>query len=212
MTEIAQQIASDLLEINAVTLSPNQPFTWASGIQSPIYTDNRRTIAFPEVRTHIADGLARYIHEHFPEATVIAGVATAGIPHAAIVADKLNLPMSYVRSKPKSHGTGQQIEGQILATDKVVMIDDLISTGGSVLDATKAVLAVGATVLGVTGIFSYELPDSAKNFATAKLSLHTLTNYSTLIELANQKNDITVSELKSLQQWRQDPWHWAPAK
>lgn len=209
MTEIAQQIASDLLEINAVTLSPQKPFTWASGIQSPIYTDNRRTIAFPKVRTHIADGLAAYIRTHFPEATVIAGVATAGIPHAAIVADKLGLAMSYVRSKPKAHGTGQQIEGQILATDKVVMIDDLISTGGSVLDASKAVLAVGATVLGVLGIFSYELPDSDKNFAAANLTLHTLTNYSTLIEIANQNDDITEDELHSLKQWRQDPWHWA---
>lgn len=212
MTQIAEQIASDLLEINAVTLSPNKPFTWASGIQAPIYTDNRRTIAFPAVRTHIADGLAAYIRETFPEATVIAGVATAGIPHAAIVADKLGLAMSYVRSKPKAHGTGQQIEGQILPSDKVVMIDDLISTGGSVLDAAKPVQAVGATVLGVLGIFSYELPDSVRNFDAAHLSLHTLTNYSTLIELANQKHDIDENELNSLKKWREDPWHWTSDK
>lgn len=212
MTEIARQIANDLLEINAVTLSPKEPFTWASGIQAPIYTDNRRTIAFPTVRTHIADGLAAYIKTNFPEATVIAGVATAGIPHAAIVADKLELPMSYVRSKPKDHGTGQQIEGQILATDKVVLIDDLISTGGSVLGAAKAVQRSGATVLGVLGIFSYELPDSAENFTKAELSLHTLTNYSTLVQLANENHDIDQEELSSLQQWRKDPWHWLPAQ
>ncbi|GAX03407.1 orotate phosphoribosyltransferase [Secundilactobacillus pentosiphilus] len=212
MTEIARQIAKDLLDINAVTLSPKAPFTWASGIQAPIYTDNRRTIAFPAVRTHIADGLAAYIKANFPEATVIAGVATAGIPHAAIVADKLGLPMSYVRSKPKDHGTGQQIEGQILATDKVVLIDDLISTGGSVLGAAKAVQRSGAEVLGVLGIFSYELPDSTENFAKAELSLHTLTNYSTLIQLANENHDIDQDELDSLRQWRKDPWHWQPAQ
>lgn len=138
MTEIARQIAADLLDINAVTLSPSKPFLWASGIKAPIYTDNRRTIAFPKVRQHIADGLADYIKTTFPTATVIAGVATAGIPHAALVADRLGLPMSYVRSKPKDHGTGKQIEGQVTADDQVVLIDDLISTGGSVLGAAKA--------------------------------------------------------------------------
>lgn len=208
MTEIARQIAADLLDINAVTLSPNKPFLWASGIKAPIYTDNRRTIAFPKVRQHIADGLADYIKTTFPTATVIAGVATAGIPHAALVADRLNLPMSYVRSKPKDHGTGKQIEGQVTADDQVVLIDDLISTGGSVLGAAKAVQAAGATVLGVLGIFSYELPDSTTNFNDAKLSLHTLTNYSTLVELANEKHDITDAELASLKQWREDPWKW----
>lgn len=208
MTEIARQIAADLLDINAVTLSPSKPFLWASGIKAPIYTDNRRTIAFPKVRQHIADGLADYIKTTFPTATVIAGVATAGIPHAALVADRLGLPMSYVRSKPKDHGTGKQIEGQVTAEDQVVLIDDLISTGGSVLGAAKAVQAAGATVLGVLGIFSYELPDSTTNFNDAKLSLHTLTNYSTLVELANEKHDITDAELASLKQWREDPWKW----
>lgn len=208
MTEIARQIAADLLDINAVTLSPSKPFLWASGIKAPIYTDNRRTIAFPKVRQHIAEGLAEYIKTTFPTATVIAGVATAGIPHAALVADRLALPMSYVRSKPKDHGTGRQIEGQVTADDQVVLIDDLISTGGSVLGAAKAVQAVGATVLGVLGIFSYELPDSTTNFDDAKLSLHTLTNYSTLVELANEKQDVTDAELASLKQWREDPWKW----
>ncbi|ANZ64248.1 Orotate phosphoribosyltransferase [Secundilactobacillus paracollinoides] len=199
---VEKQIAADLLDINAVTLSPNKPFLWASGIKAPIYTDNRRTIAF------IADGLTALISEQFPTATVIAGVATAGIPHAALAADRLNLPMSYVRAKPKDHGTGKQIEGQITADDNVVLIDDLISTGGSVLGAAKAVQAVGATVLGIVAIFSYELPDHVKNFADAGLSLHTLTNYSTLIEVANEKYDINATELASLKQWREDPWHW----
>ncbi|KRM75080.1 orotate phosphoribosyltransferase [Secundilactobacillus collinoides] len=205
---VEKQIAADLLDINAVTLSPNKPFLWASGIKSPIYTDNRRTIAFPKVRTHIADGLTALISEQFPTATVIAGVATAGIPHAALAADRLNLPMSYVRAKPKDHGTGKQIEGQITADDEVVLIDDLISTGGSVLGAAKAVQAVGATVLGIVAIFSYELPDHVKNFADAKLSLHTLTNYSTLIEVASEKHDINETELASLRKWREDPWSW----
>lgn len=182
----AEQIATDLLTIGAVTLAPNHPFLWASGMQAPIYTDNRRTIAFPQVRAHIADGLASLIKHRYPTATVISGVATAGIPHAALVADRLSLPMSYVRAKPKDHGKGKQIEGQMTASDRVVLIDDLISTGGSVLAAAKAVRKAGATVLGVVAIFSYELPDSVVNFQQAGLALTPLTTYSTLITVAQQ--------------------------
>ena len=139
---ISTAIAQDLLQIQAVTLRPQQPFTWASGLKSPIYTDNRKTIAFPEVRSHIAAGLVQLIQHYYPQTTVIAGVATAGIPHAALVADRLNLPLSYVRPQPKDHGTGQQIEGQIRTNDRVVLIDDLISTGGSVLQAAQVVQKV----------------------------------------------------------------------
>ncbi|KRK96072.1 orotate phosphoribosyltransferase [Levilactobacillus acidifarinae DSM 19394] len=197
-----------MLRIQAVTLRPSQPFLWASGMHAPIYTDNRRTIAFPAVRTHIADGLTTMITELYPNATVIGGVATAGIPHAALVADRLGLPMNYVRSKPKDHGTGKQIEGELATSDQVVLIDDLISTGGSVLSAAKAVQAAGATVLGIVAIFSYELPDSRANFAAAGLSLHTLTTYSALIAAAEAAGDVTSAEKASLQAWRQDPWHW----
>lgn len=204
----AEQIATDLLTIGAVTLAPNHPFLWASGMQAPIYTDNRRTIAFPQVRAHIADGLASLIKHRYPTATVISGVATAGIPHAALVADRLSLPMSYVRAKPKDHGKGKQIEGQMTASDQVVLIDDLISTGGSVLAAAKAVRKAGATVLGVVAIFSYELPDSVVNFQQAGLALTPLTTYSTLITVAQQQAKITAPEMASLRQWREDPWGW----
>lgn len=205
---LAEQIATDLLTIGAVTLAPNHPFLWASGMQAPIYTDNRRTIAFPQVRAHIADGLASLIKHRYPTATVISGVATAGIPHAALVADRLSLPMSYVRAKPKDHGKGKQIEGQMTASDRVVLIDDLISTGGSVLAAAKAVRKAGATVLGVVAIFSYELPDSVVNFQQAGLALTPLTTYSTLITVAQQQAKITAPEMASLRQWREDPWGW----
>ena len=142
---------------------------------------------------------------------MIGGVATAGIPHAALVADRLALPMNYVRSKPKDHGRGKQIEGQISPDDQVVLIDDLISTGGSVLAAAKAVQATGATVLGVVAIFSYELPDSVVNFREAGLTLTPLTTYSALIAVAREEGDMTAAEFASLQQWREDPWAWPEA-
>jgi len=211
MMTITDKIAADLLHIGAVTLAPNDPFLWASGMQAPIYTDNRQTIAYPEVRASIADGLAALIQDKYPTATVIGGVATAGIPHAALVADRLALPMNYVRSKPKDHGRGKQIEGQISPDDQVVLIDDLISTGGSVLAAAKAVQATGATVLGVVAIFSYELPDSVVNFREAGLTLTPLTTYSALIAVAREEGDMTAAEFASLQQWREDPWAWPEA-
>ncbi|UQS87222.1 orotate phosphoribosyltransferase [Nicoliella spurrieriana] len=207
--KIEKQIASGLLRINAVTLSPKQPFTWASGIKSPIYTDNRLTIGYPALRTQIADGLANMIKVAYPEATVIGGVATAGIPHAALVADRLNLPMVYVRSKPKDHGQGRQIEGHLPNDAKVVLIDDLISTGGSVLDAAKAVdKEAAAKVIGVAAIFTYELADSTKNFGNAKIPLTTLTNYSSLITQAKDEELITPEDHESLVQWRENPWSW----
>ncbi|GAT90564.1 orotate phosphoribosyltransferase [Apilactobacillus kunkeei] len=203
-----QLIASDLLKINAVTLSPNEPFTWASGIKAPIYTDNRITISFPEVRTHIADGLAELIRNKFPEVKVIGGVATAGIPHAAIVADKMDLPMIYVRSKPKDHGRGKQMEGSIDKKAPIVLIDDLLSTGKSVLNAAQALKNEGYNVIGVVAIFSYELTDSTKNFKEAGIEFDTLTNYSTIIEQAKAENSISDNELVVLRKWRDDPWNW----
>lgn len=210
MTDYQTEVAAALLEIQAVKFQPTAPFTWASGILSPIYTDNRKTIGFPAVRRLIANGLAALIKEKYPSVEVIGGVATAGIPHAAWVADVLDLPMIYVRSKPKDHGAGQQIEGQLNPGQKVVLIDDLISTGGSVLGAVKATRAAGAEVLGVSAIFSYELAAADENFAAAHTPFSALTGYTKMLSVAEATGYIQADELSLLQQWRQDPQNWAP--
>lgn len=206
--EFEQTVANDLLKIKAVTLRPDYPFTWASGIKAPIYTDNRLTISYPDVRRHIYQGMSDLIRRFYGEATVIAGTATAGIPHAAWVAEELGLPMIYVRSKPKDHGQGRQIEGVLAPGAKVVVIDDLLSTGGSVLNAVKAVQQEGAEVLGVVADFSYQLPVLDENFAAANLTYHTVTNYSALIEVAEENNLVTVDQKESLHAWRKDPANW----
>lgn len=205
---IEQQVAQNLLAIQAVFLSPNEPFTWASGIKSPIYCDNRLTMSFPKVRRLIAKGLAEKIKKQFPEVEVIAGTATAGIPHAAWVAEILDLPMVYIRSKAKDHGKGNQIEGQITPGQKMVVIEDLISTGGSVLEACQAAKREGADVLGVAAIFTYELPKGATNFNTAQLPLVTLTNYTTLIQTALEEGYISEDDLALLTAWKHDPENW----
>lgn len=205
---IEQQVAQNLLAIKAVFLSPNEPFTWASGIKSPIYCDNRLTMSFPKVRRLIAKGLAEKIKKQFPEVEVIAGTATAGIPHAAWVAEILDLPMVYIRSKAKDHGKGNQIEGQITPGQKMVAIEDLISTGGSVLEACQAAKREGADVLGVAAIFTYELPKGATNFNTAQLPLVTLTNYTTLIQTALEEGYISEADLALLTAWKHDPENW----
>ena len=205
---IEQQVAQNLLAIKAVFSSPNEPFTWASGIKSPIYCDNRLTMSFPKVRRLIAKGLAEKIKKQFPEVEVIAGTATAGIPHAAWVAEILDLPMVYIRSKAKDHGKGNQIEGQITPGQKMVVIEDLISTGGSVLEACQAAKREGADVLGVAAIFTYELPKGATNFNTAQLPLVTLTNYTTLIQTALEEGYISEDDLALLTAWKHDPENW----
>ncbi|MFT8458008.1 MAG: orotate phosphoribosyltransferase [Liquorilactobacillus ghanensis] len=201
-------IAADLLKIKAVSLSPQQPFTWASGIKSPIYCDNRLTISYPQVRRQIAIGLAELIKAQFPQVEVIAGTATAGIPHAAWVADLLNLPMIYVRSKPKDHGQGRQIEGVLQPGQKTVLIDDLISTGGSVLKAVAAARKEQAEVIGVAGIFSYQLAAAEQNFTAAQVPFATLTNYTELIAAAQEQQELSTADLTLLQAWRQDPTNW----
>lgn len=206
--KVMKQIAEKLLEIKAVALSPNEPFTWASGLKSPIYCDNRLTMSFPEVRRLVAKGLAEKIKTEFPEVEVIAGTATAGIPHAAWVAELLDLPMVYIRGKAKDHGKKNQIEGQISEGQKMVVIEDLISTGGSVLEACVAAENEGANVLGVAAIFTYELPKGIENFAEAKVPFITLTNYTGLIEVATEKNYIAESDVDLLQQWKKDPKNW----
>ena len=205
---IEKNIAKDLLAIEAVFLSPNEPFTWASGLKSPIYCDNRITMSYPKVRKAIAQGLAEKIKQAFPDVEVIAGTATAGIPHAAWVAEILDLPMVYIRSKAKDHGKGNQIEGRIFEGQKMVVIEDLISTGQSVLEATEAAKREGANVLGVTAIFTYELPAGEENFAKAELPLFTLTNYSVLIETAVAEKYIDEAELTLLKEWKKNPADW----
>ena len=205
---IAKEVAKSLLDIKAVSLSPQDPFTWASGIRSPIYCDNRVTMSYPAVRKQIAQGLADLIREKYPDAEVIAGTATAGIPHAAWIADILGLPMVYIRSKAKDHGTGRKIEGKISEGQKMVVVEDLISTGGSVIEASKAAELEGANVLGSVAIFTYELAKGTKNFADAGLAIDTLSNYSTLLEVAHETNYISEEELELLKDWSKDPENW----
>lgn len=203
-----KQIAKDLLSIKAVELSPAKPFTWASGLKSPIYCDNRLTISYPEIRTRIAQGIAAQIKDRYPDAEVIAGTATAGIPHAAWVAAELNLPLVYVRSKPKDHGQGRQVEGVLPNGAKTVVIDDLLSTGGSVLKAVAAAKNEGAQVIGVAGIFSYQLPQLDANFQETGIPYTTITNYTELLDAAVEENYVTAEDRAVLADWRRDPQAW----
>ncbi|WP_025676462.1 orotate phosphoribosyltransferase [Paenibacillus polymyxa] len=205
LNNIPEQIASHLLRIQAVALRPQQPFTWTSGIKSPIYCDNRLTMSYPEVRELIADSFAALIREQYPETEVIAGTATAGIPHAAWVAQKLNLPMAYVRDKAKGHGKENQIEGRISAGQKVMVIEDLISTGGSSIKAAQAVEQAGAQPLAVLAIFSYQLEKATQAFEEAGVKLQTLSNYTALMEVALREGTIQEEEMELLRSWRQDP-------
>lgn len=205
---IEKQVAEQLLEIKAVFLKPNDPFTWASGIKSPIYCDNRLTLGFPKVRQFIAESLAEKIKETFGEVDVVAGTATAGIPHAAWVSDLLDLPMVYVRSKAKEHGKGNQIEGLIAKGQKVVVIEDLISTGGSSLKAVEALEEAGAEVLGIVAIFTYGLDKGKKLLAESNTKLITLTNYDELIEVALNKDYVTAEDMATLKEWKKSPENW----
>ncbi|MED1802571.1 orotate phosphoribosyltransferase [Brevibacillus porteri] len=201
----AKHIAANLLEIGAVHLRPEKPFTWTSGIKSPIYCDNRITMSYPDVRRAIARAFADLIKEQYPDAQVVAGTATAGIPHAAWVAELLDLPMIYVRDKAKGHGRQNQIEGALAAGQKVVVIEDLISTGGSSLKAAQAVQAEGGEVLGVVAIFSYQFPDAQALFEDAGIPCSTISNYTALLEVASEQGVITSEQEKVLGEWRKSP-------
>jgi orotate phosphoribosyltransferase len=205
---VSQKIASLLLETKAVKLSPAQPFKWSSGWNSPIYCDNRVTLSFPEGRTFIKKALAKAIKKHFPEATLVAGVATAGIAQGALVADVLGLPFAYVRPKPKEHGMGNQIEGRIEQGQKVVVIEDLISTGGSSLKAVDALREAGIEVVGMVAIFTYGFKAADKNFAEKDVKLVTLGHYNSLIDQAIAQNYISADSLESLKKWRRNPEKW----
>lgn len=204
-----KRIAEKLLTINAVALKPNDPFTWTSGLRSPIYCDNRLTLSYPEVRKEIAQGLKSIILEKFSDADVIAGTATAGIPHAAWVSELLNLPMCYVRSKAKGHGKGNQIEGKVEAGQKVVVVEDLISTGGSVITAVQALREAGCEVLGVVSIFTYGLNKGREAFAQEEIQSESLTDFANLVEVAIEKGYISKDDQESLLSWSKSPSEWS---
>jgi orotate phosphoribosyltransferase len=207
-----KEIAESLLEIEAVSLQPDNPFTWSSGLKSPIYCDNRLTLSYPAVRRKVAKGLKDLIEQRFPEAEMVAGTATAGIPHAAWVSELLDLPMCYVRSKAKGHGKGNQIEGKVTEGQKVVVVEDLISTGGSVIEAVQALRDAGCKVLGVVSIFTYELAKGEQQLKSSNIEAYSLTDFSTLSKIAEQKGLITPENLSSLEEWKQDPAEWGTAK
>lgn len=198
-------IAKDLLDIKAVFLRPNEPFTWASGIKSPIYCDNRLTLSYPNVRKDIENGLAKSIKDNFPDAACLMGTATAGIAHAALVADILDLPMGYVRGGAKSHGRNNRIEGKVEPGMKVVVVEDLISTGGSSLECVEALREAGCEVIGLIAIFTYGLPKATTNFEAANCKYATLTDYDTLIEVAKENNYIKDEDMEKLKAWKKDP-------
>ena len=208
MKDIALKVASDLLSIKAIKLSKDEPFTWSSGWKSPIYCDNRLSLSYPEIRTSIKAALAQATQREFPQAEAIAGVATAGIPQGALVADQLDLPFVYVRSKPKGHGMENLIEGKVTPGQKVVVVEDLVSTGGSSLKAAEALRAAGFEVLGMLSIFTYGFPQADENFKAAGLTLHSLSDYSVMLEIAMGQGYISENDLESLEAWRKDPGSW----
>ena len=205
---IKEQIAKDLLSIGAVFLRPEDPFTWASGIKSPIYCDNRLTLTSVEVRNHVENALAETIKREYPDAEVLMGTSTAGIAHAAITAHLLDLPMGYVRSGAKDHGRHNQIEGRLEKGQKVVVVEDLISTGGSSLKAVEAIRRDGCEVIGMIASFTYGFDVSVKAFKKAKVELVTLTNYNAVLEVALKTDYINEEDIPVLQAWREDPSHW----
>lgn len=202
-------IAGALLEIGAVSLRPETPFTWASGLKSPIYCDNRLTMAYPQVRRQIRDGFTTLLQEHAISPDAIAGTATAGIPHAAWLADRLDLPMAYVRSAAKSHGQGKRIEGLISPGQDVVVVEDLVSTGESSIQVVEAIREAGARVLCVLAIFTYGLPQAGAAFERSGVPLITLTTYASLLEVALEEERIGGGTLETLQEWQQDPRAWS---
>jgi orotate phosphoribosyltransferase len=208
MTSAASSIAEKLLQINAVKLNIDNPYTWASGWKSPIYCDNRRALGFPFVRDFIKSELSAVIFEHFAEAETVAGVATAGISWGAMAADQLKLPFMYVRPKPKEHGMGNQIEGMYEVGQKVIVVEDLISTGKSSLQVCEVLQKEGLIIEGMISIFNYGFPQATEAFDKAEIKLYSLSNYESLINHANEKGDLTEETLKLLLKWRENPAEW----
>ncbi|MFM6944623.1 MAG: orotate phosphoribosyltransferase [Bacteroidota bacterium] len=203
-----KHFAEKLLQIKALQINTQKPFVWASGWNSPVYCDNRKTLSYPHVRDFVKSELANMILEQFPDADAIAGVATAGIAHGVMAADLLKLPFLYVRSKPKEHGMGNQIEGVLEAGQKVVVVEDLISTGKSSLEVAEVLRAHGATVIGMVGLFTYGFPEAATAFEKANVPLFTISNYSALMEVAEDQKIISSEEKAHLETWRLSPSTW----
>lgn len=208
-TNTAKETAAQLLQINAIKLQPQDPFTWASGWRSPIYCDNRICLSFPEVRNSLKAKFAHYIKKQYPNAEVVAGVATGAIGIGMLVADALDLPFIYIRPEAKKHGRQNQIEGIVPEGKNVVVIEDLISTGKSSLAAVEALHKCNANLLGMVAIFSYGFEVADKNFAAAEVTLHTLSNYENLITLAEEKNYVSKEQVSTLQDWRTNPSEWS---
>jgi orotate phosphoribosyltransferase len=208
MTSVEKAIAQSLLEIKAVKLSPNEPFTWASGWNSPIYCDNRITLSYPAIRKQIYQSFAKLIAEKYPEADLIAGVATGAIAHGVLVAEEMQKQFIYVRSAPKGHGLGNQIEGRYTKGQKVVVVEDLISTGGSSLSAVEALRQAGVEVLGMVAIFTYGFATAQENFEKANVAIDTLSNYNALIDAALESGYVKENELNDLKEWRLAPDKW----
>lgn len=208
MESIERSVAKSLLDIKAVMLNPEKPFMWASGWLSPIYCDNRKILSFPQLREQVCRFMADIIMKRYPDVEVIAGVATGAIAHGMLIAHMLGKPFIYVRPKPKDHGTGSQIEGMLETGAKVVVVEDLISTGASSLSAANALVNAGAFVQGMVAIFSYNFNQSRKAFENANIELTTLTNYDALIEAAHEVGYVAESDLKLLREWRYSPSTW----
>ena len=208
MISFEKQVAKYLLEIGAVQLRPEDPFTWASGWKSPIYCDNRKILSYPEIRTKVCDFMVQTINEHFKNVDVIAGVATGAIAVGALVADKMNKPFIYIRPQPKDHGMGNQIEGVFNHGDRVIVVEDLISTGTSSLASAMAVTAAGCIVDGMVAIFSYNFPSARRAFENTSMEIYTLSNYDSLIEAAVEAGQISEENLEVLRDWRFHPDTW----
>jgi len=208
MKTTEQQVAKYLLEVEAVKLSPAKPFTWASGWKSPIYCDTRKTLSYPVIRKYMVESIINIIKERFANVEMIAGVATGGIAWGAIVADALGIPFAYVRSAPKDHGMGNQVEGVIKHGTKMVVIEDLVSTGKSSLEAAKALAKSGAIIKGMIALFSYNFDVARYSFENADVELHTLSNYDTLIDIARETSYVKEEEVETLRAWRVRPSVW----
>ena len=208
MQDIQLEVTKKLVQINTIKIQPSNPFTWASGWKAPIYCDNRKLLSYPKERTFVRDQFVKLVKEKYPNAEVIAGVATGAIAIGVLVAEELGLPFVYVRSKPKGHGLENLIEGDLKVSQKVVVIEDLVSTGISSLKAAEAITNYGGDVLGMLAIFTYNFPVAKENFVKQGIELTTLSRYQTLLDVALEAGDIKEEDLDSLYQWRQDPENW----
>lgn len=212
MERTQTEVTKILLELNTIKIQPLNPFTWASGWKSPIYCDNRKILSYPEARTLVRNKFAEIIRKKYPDTEVIAGVATGAIAHSVLVADLLELPFIYIRSKPKGHGLENLIEGDLKPGQKVVVIEDLVSTGESSLKAAEAVNSFGGVVTGMLAIFTYNFPVSKKKFDQANIELTPLSNYQALIKMALQTGEITDDQVQTLMEWRENPADWGKNK